>query len=74
MKTAITVMILLKNILHPHHDLLCHVLSKEKKKLGSSDLCDTVTRFIISYDKSDSEDMTKKINWHYILRILLRPR
>lgn len=62
MKITITVMILLKHTLHPHHHLLCQVLSKEKKKLGSSDLCDTVTRFIISHDKSDSEDMSKKKN------------
>lgn len=35
-------------------------VSKRKKKSYTSDLCDTLTRFIASRDKSDSEGMTKK--------------
>ena len=36
-------------------------VSKRKKKPGTSDLCTTLTKFIASRDKSDSEGSTKKI-------------
>ena len=36
-------------------------VSKRKKKPDTSDLCTTLTKFIASRDKSDSESSTKKI-------------
>jgi hypothetical protein len=48
-------------------------VSKRKKKPDTSDLCTTLTKYIASRDKSDTESSTKKKQLTVFLKTLPRP-